>query len=70
MGMIIGLPSNVLCDGTHDTALLPDGTRSVPCYLQRPANFGPIGSSRSLLVDHARILDFYLLFPFRISGYV
>ncbi len=27
-----------------------------------------IEPSKSLPVDHARILDFYLLFPFRISG--
>jgi hypothetical protein len=27
-----------------------------------------IGPSKSLLVDHVRILDFYLLFPFKISG--
>jgi hypothetical protein len=29
---------------------------------------GVIEPSKSLLADHARILDFYLLFPFRISG--
>jgi hypothetical protein len=27
-----------------------------------------IDTSKSLPVDHSRILDFYLLFPFRISG--
>ncbi|RXH34393.1 ABC-three component system middle component 5 [Bradyrhizobium zhanjiangense] len=30
--------------------------------------FAAIGRSTSMLADHARILDFYLLFPFKISG--
>lgn len=30
--------------------------------------FAAIGKSTSLLADHVRILDFYLLFPFKISG--